>query len=71
MFRFIEGFGGRKSTTIWFGLIIPNFIVLGLAFYFQTEAGFAFAKTFCMVTLGGIIAYITGNVAQKKETNGK
>ena len=72
MFRFIDGFGGRKSAALWFGLIIPNFLVIGLSYYHQTEMGFDFARAFCFVTLGGLIAYITGNVLQKKgENNGK
>ena len=59
-----DKWGGRKNAGLWFGLIIPNFIVIGLAYLNNTELGFDFAKTFCLATLGGIIAYVAGNVAQ-------
>lgn len=68
-----DRFGGKKYAALWFGIIIPQFVVIAAAFtmgmIWKIEMGFNFAKWFCGFSLVGILSYAGVNVWQKKVKN--
>jgi len=57
--------GGRKFTALLLGIILPQWLVIVLAFYSRIEMAFNFATFFCGATVGGILVYCGANVVQK------
>jgi len=60
--------GGRKFTALLLGIILPQWLVIALAFHSRTEMAFSFATFFCGATVGGILVYCGANVIQKIKT---
>lgn len=62
--------GGRKFTALLLGIILPQWIVIGLTYFLRIEMAFTFATFFCGITLGGILVYCGANVIQKIKNGG-
>lgn len=56
----------KKFVALFLGLIVPQFVVIILAFWVKKPEAWTFATTFSGLALGGITAYIMGDVIDKK-----